>query len=129
MTGEERRRGAPATNHGMAQVQLPWVLSERSVPPLVAPPAASVSGSSYAAVDAAAPASRIMAAAIDGALLLAVNIAVLYFTLRLCGLTALEIFQLPAAPLLAFFFLLDGGYFVAFTPVGGPSLGKKALGV
>ena len=45
------------------------------------------------------------------------------------GLTPLEIFQLPAAPLLAFFLLLDGGYFVAFTAVGGQSIGKMALGI
>jgi len=107
-----------------ARIQTPRPAEET----LFEPPAAVVSRSSYAAEDAA-PASRIMAAAIDGALLLAVNIAVLYFTLRLCGLTPLEIFQLPAAPLLAFFLLLDGGYFVAFTAVGGQSIGKMALGI
>jgi len=107
-----------------ARIQTPRPAEET----LFEPPAAVVSRSSYAAEDAA-PASRMMAAVIDGALLLAVNIAVLYFTLRLCGLTPLEIFQLPAAPLLAFFLLLDGGYFVAFTAVGGQSIGKMALGI
>ena len=38
-------------------------------------------------------------------------------------------FDLPAFPLLAFFALLTGGYFVAFTAVGGQSIGKMALGI
>jgi uncharacterized RDD family membrane protein YckC len=78
---------------------------------------------------AAAPARRVMAALVDGALLLGVDGAVLYFTLRLCNLTFGEAFQLPAVPLLAFFLLLNGGYFVAFTAVGGQSIGKMALGI
>ena len=36
----------------------------------------------------------------------ALDAAVLYFTLRLCGLTPAEIFELPTFPLLAFFLLL-----------------------
>jgi uncharacterized RDD family membrane protein YckC len=54
---------------------------------------------------------------------------VLYFTLRLVGLTSSELLQLPVVPLLAFFFLLNGGYFVAFTAVGGQSIGKMAVGI
>jgi uncharacterized RDD family membrane protein YckC len=54
---------------------------------------------------------------------------VLYFTLRLCNLTSAEIFDLPAIPLLAFLVLLNGGYFVAFTAVGGQSIGKMALDI
>ena len=53
----------------------------------------------------------------------------LYFTLRLLGLTTSEIFELPLLPLAAFFLLLNGGYFVAFTTVGGQSIGKMALGI
>jgi len=86
-------------------------------------PSASPSGA------AAAPARRITAALMDMSLLLILNVAVLYFTLRLCDLAPSEILQLPAAPLLAFFLLLDGGYFVAFTAVGGQSIGKMALGI
>ena len=32
-------------------------------------------------------------------------------------------------PLLAFFLLLNGGYFIAFTAVGGQSIGKMAVGI
>jgi uncharacterized RDD family membrane protein YckC len=70
-----------------------------------------------------------MAALLDGALLCGLDAAVLYFTLRLCNLTPPEIFELPAIPLLAFIVLLNGGYFVAFTAVGGQSIGKMALGI
>jgi uncharacterized RDD family membrane protein YckC len=77
----------------------------------------------------AAPAPRVMAAAIDVALLTALDAAVLYFTLRLCGLTSAEMFELPLVPLGAFFLLLNGGYFVAFTAVGGQSIGKMAFGI
>jgi uncharacterized RDD family membrane protein YckC len=70
-----------------------------------------------------------MAALVDGVLIGALDAVVLYFTLKLCGLTAAEIAQLPALPLFAFFLLLNGGYFVAFTAVGGQSIGKMALGI
>jgi uncharacterized RDD family membrane protein YckC len=73
--------------------------------------------------------SRIMAGIVDVSLLLAVDSIVLYFTLRLCGLVPAQMFQLPLLPLTAFFLLLNGGYFVAFTAVGGQSIGKMALGI
>ena len=78
----------------------------------------------------AAPSSRILAALVDGALSARRSTASwLYFTLRLCGLTAAEAGQLPLLPLAAFSLLLNGGYFVAFTAVGGQSIGKMALGI
>jgi uncharacterized RDD family membrane protein YckC len=78
---------------------------------------------------AAAPARRVTAALVDAVLLFGLDAAVLYYTLRLCNLTPAEMFELPAIPLLAFFLLLNGGYFVAFTAVGGQSIGKMALGI
>jgi uncharacterized RDD family membrane protein YckC len=77
----------------------------------------------------ATPGRRIMAALVDVTLLSSLDALVLYFTLRLCGLTTAEIVQLPILPLLAFFLVLNGGYFVAFTTVGGQSIGKMALGI
>jgi uncharacterized RDD family membrane protein YckC len=77
----------------------------------------------------AAAASRIVAALVDGAILIGLDAGVIYFTLRLCNLTAAEVFELPVIPLMAFFLLLNGGYFVAFTAVGGQSIGKMALGI
>jgi uncharacterized RDD family membrane protein YckC len=88
-----------------------------------------VSGVSGGAGVAAAPARRMMAALVDSALLVGLDAAVLYFTLRLLNLPASDVLELPAFPLLAFFLLLNGGYLVAFTAVGGQSIGKMALGI
>ena len=85
--------------------------------------------SSTAAGIAAAPGRRMMAALLDASLLLGLDAAVLYFTLRLCNLTSLQVGELPAVPLLSFFLLLNGGYLIAFTAVGGQSIGKMALGI
>lgn len=99
-------------------------------PPACVPGHAPHGGRAAAAAEASATAARrIMAALVDGALLLALDTAVLYFTLRLCSLTAWKILELPAIPLMAFLLMLDGGYFVAFTAVGGQSIGKMALGI
>jgi len=77
----------------------------------------------------AAPSSRILAALLDAALLSALDASILYLTLRLLGLATAQIFELPILPLVAFFLLLNGGYFIAFTAVGGQSIGKMALGI
>ena len=77
----------------------------------------------------AAPWSRILAALVDIALLSALDASVLYFTLRLLGLATAQMFELPLLPLVAFFLLLNGGYFIAFTTVGGQSIGKMAFGI
>jgi uncharacterized RDD family membrane protein YckC len=77
----------------------------------------------------AAPSSRILAALLDIALLSALDASILYLTLRLLGLATAQIFELPFLPLIAFFLLLNGGYFIAFTTVGGQSIGKMALGI
>ncbi|MCM3881928.1 MAG: RDD family protein [Vicinamibacterales bacterium] len=77
----------------------------------------------------ASPVTRIMAALIDLALLATLDAGVIYFTLRLLGLSLSELLQLPSIPLAAFFLILNGGYFIAFTAVGGQSIGKMALGI
>jgi uncharacterized RDD family membrane protein YckC len=82
-----------------------------------------------AAATVAAPTRRILAAVVDISLISIVDATVLYLTLRLCGLTTAEMFELPLLPLGAFFVLLNGGYFVAFTTVGGQSIGKMAAGI
>ena len=65
---------------------------------------------------------RILAGLIDVMLLGAVNGAVMLLTLRLCGLTMSE----WVAPIAGFLLLFDGGYLVAFTAVGGQTIGKMA---
>ncbi len=89
---------------------------------------------SHAAVDVAGrtladPVRRVLAALIDVVLLGGVHAVTMYFTLRLCGLTAQDWRVLPLLPMLAFFLIVDGGYLVAFTTAGGQTIGKMALGL
>ena len=77
----------------------------------------------------ATPFRRIAAALVDVTLLCALDALVLYFTLRLLGLATNQLLELPLLPLIGFILLLNGGYFIAFTTVGGQSIGKMALGI
>jgi uncharacterized RDD family membrane protein YckC len=70
---------------------------------------------------------RLAAAAIDQAMLLAIDVAVIYFTLRIAGLDAADVEALPLAPLVAFLALVKLAYFTSFTAVGGQTIGKMAL--
>jgi uncharacterized RDD family membrane protein YckC len=71
---------------------------------------------------------RLVAVAIDFAILLAIDVLVVYFTMEICGLTAADLEILPKAPLIAFLIVQNGGYLVAFT-AGGQTLGKMAMGI
>jgi uncharacterized RDD family membrane protein YckC len=73
--------------------------------------------------------ARVIAGLIDLLLVLGLDIAVVYFTLRLCRLVFAEIGLLPVPPLAAFFLLLNGGYLVVFTATGGQTIGKMATGI
>ena len=70
--------------------------------------------------------ARAAAAAIDHVILLAIDSGVLYFTLRMAGLSMADWRALPVAPLLTFLVLLKLAYFCAFTAVGGQTIGKMA---
>lgn len=72
---------------------------------------------------------RLMAGVIDVAILLGVNVAVVYFTLRLAGLPLASAGQLPLLPLLAFLWLFDFGYLAILTAFGGQTIGKMATGI
>jgi uncharacterized RDD family membrane protein YckC len=72
--------------------------------------------------------ARFLAAAIDVMVLAAIDLAVVYFTLQICGLTVDDVAIVPKVPLIAFLVVLNGGYFVAFT-AGGQTLGKMATGI
>lgn len=72
---------------------------------------------------------RLLAGLIDLVILGAIDAAVLYFTLKICGFTRGELLLLPIVPLVAFLVLLDGGYFVAFIAAGGQTIGKMAGGI
>jgi uncharacterized RDD family membrane protein YckC len=65
----------------------------------------------------------------DGALLIALDAVVIVLTLRLSGLDMRSLGALPIAPLAAFLMLLNLGYVVVLTLVGGQTFGKMACGV
>ena len=73
-------------------------------------------------------AARVMAMLIDYSILLGIDAAVLYFTLRMAGLAMNEWRLLAVAPMFAFLGLLKMAYFYAFTAVGGQTVGKMAVG-
>ena len=76
---------------------------------------------------AAVPA-RVAAATIDLAVVLAIDVAVVYLTMQICGLALNDIAMIPKTPLLAFLIAQNVSYFVAFT-AGGQTLGQMLLGI
>lgn len=72
--------------------------------------------------------SRLGAVAIDLCILAVVDILVVYFTVKICGISLDDVAVLPKVPLLAFLLAQNGGYLVIFT-AGGQTLGKMAAGI
>ena len=93
------------------------------------PPPAPAPRRDDPAATGAPPVPRMLAALTDAGLLGAINLIVVYFTLRMCGLTTAEIGLLPPIPLAAFFVIVNGGYLAAFTAAGGQTIGKMAFGL
>jgi uncharacterized RDD family membrane protein YckC len=89
------------------------------VPPAVAP---------GEVLEPASLGARAVAAFIDVCVLAAVDLAVVYFTIQVCGLRFLDVLTLPKIPLAAFLLVQNGGYLVAFTACG-QTLGKMATGI
>lgn len=84
-----------------------------------------------AGVDAVEPAGigpRAVATLIDLALLLIVDLVVVYLTMKICRLSVAELALLPKAPLFTFLTLQNGGYVIAFTATG-QTLGKMMTGL
>jgi uncharacterized RDD family membrane protein YckC len=91
-------------------------VAQRPVSPRPVPAEAEASGSLR----------RLTAAAIDHAILLVIDLTVVYFTLKMAALTLNDWQQLPPVPLAAFLGLVKVAYFGAFTLVGGQTIGKMA---
>lgn len=73
---------------------------------------------------------RLAAAAIDGALLGSLSVAVMWLTLRWCGLPLDRALMLPVLmPTSAFLSLLGVGYLVMFNAAGGQTIGKMVVGL
>jgi uncharacterized RDD family membrane protein YckC len=100
-------------------------LTASAVTPLGAE--ASAKAARPAPTEISGPVARLAAAVIDHLLLATIDLAVVYFTLRMTGLTMADLSILPAAPLVAFLLLVTLSYFCAFTAVGGQTIGKMAM--
>jgi uncharacterized RDD family membrane protein YckC len=71
---------------------------------------------------------RLAAAVADISILFAIDVAVIYFTMQICSVSASELSLLPKVPLAVFLVVQNVGYLLAFT-AGGQTLGKMAAGV
>lgn len=78
--------------------------------------------------DAAPIGARLAGGLVDLLLVAAIDVTVVYFTLRVCDLTFADIWALPMAPMLSFLALLDGGYLSTFVAASGQTIGKMAAG-
>lgn len=76
--------------------------------------------------DVSGSGARAAAAVIDHVMLGGIDLAVVYFTLRMAGLPMDQWTALPPVPLVAFLLLIKLSYFCAFTAVGGQTIGKMA---
>ena len=72
---------------------------------------------------------RVVAAVIDAAFMGAMNAGVLALTARLAGLPVTGTVELPLLPLASFLVILDVGYVVTLTTLGGQTIGKMAVGI
>jgi uncharacterized RDD family membrane protein YckC len=73
-------------------------------------------------------ARRVIAAGVDSAILFAIDLVVIYFTMQICGVGIAEFGILPKGPLVVFLVVQNVGYLVAFT-AGGQTLGKMAAAI
>jgi uncharacterized RDD family membrane protein YckC len=101
----------------------------RAAAPRPAPPLPTDDEGADVQSESASAGARLLGAIIDVSLLGTIDAAVLYFTLRLCGLTFSDAMEIPVMPFAAFIALLNGGYMAAFTAAGGQSLGKMIAGI
>jgi uncharacterized RDD family membrane protein YckC len=100
--------------------------AEAPAPEPDSPRATATVGTLTDATAAAGP--RLLGAVIDGLIIGAIDTAVLYLTLELCGLRFDELRALPVVPMLAFLLILNGGYITMFTAAGGQTIGKMIAG-
>ena len=122
--GRPERRVAEPTPVASAEDAPPLFTSG---PPAEAEPTTSVEPqpSSDDSAGRAAPAgARLLALAIDLALLGVLNLVVIHFTLAILRYPWSRLLELPLLPLAAFCLLLDVGYVVAFHVASGQTFGK-----
>jgi uncharacterized RDD family membrane protein YckC len=75
------------------------------------------------------PVRRITAAVVDHAILLSIDVVVVYFTFQIAGLPFSSWRAVPFVPLALFLMMVKGSYFCVFTALGGQTVGKMATGI
>jgi uncharacterized RDD family membrane protein YckC len=75
------------------------------------------------------PVRRITAAIVDHAILLSIDVVVVYFTFQIAGLPFSSWRAIPFVPLALFLMMVKGSYFCVFTMLGGQTVGKMATGI
>ena len=122
-------RPRPRREHPAAEPRLALDTAEI---PVVLPPARVAAADTDERTGGHVPSAhagvRLGGAIVDACLLGGIDLAVLYFTLRLCELTFAQTLTLPLAPLVLFLLLLNGGYLTAFVAASGQTIGKMAAG-
>ena len=78
---------------------------------------------------AASVGPRFLAALVDAIILGSIALAVLYLTLKVCGLQFAHVAVIPPVPFSAFLLLVAIGYLTLFTAAGGQTIGKMAAGI
>ncbi len=73
--------------------------------------------------------ARLAASLVDAVILGTIGLAVLYLTLKICGLPFARIAAIPIVPFGAFILLIASGYLTVFTAAGGQTIGKMAAGI
>jgi uncharacterized RDD family membrane protein YckC len=125
----ERPEAHPEPRLALDTAEIPVIAPPRRQPaPLPADPT-PVAPVTDVVAPTAGLVSRVAAGAIDLVILGGIDLLVVYFTLKICDLTFVDILLLPAAPLLSFLLLVDGGYLTAFVAAGGQTIGKMATGI
>ena len=98
-------------------------------PSHVPPPAGPVAKDHEVDSRVASVGPRLLAAGVDALILGSIGLAVLYLTLKVCGLQFERAAAIPPVPFAAFLLLIAGGYLTLFTAAGGQTIGKMAAGI
>jgi uncharacterized RDD family membrane protein YckC len=129
MTRRRTPRAIPRETVPELQLEPAPVVNAPNVEPESAVPAAVGTHDTPTDVAPAPKARRIAAALVDLSLLVGMNLAVVYLTVAIVGLSMSDALTLPPVPMGAFLLLLNGGYLVAFTAANGQTIGKMLFSV
>lgn len=127
------RRSTPEVPRNRPRTTRPIKPEPLALEPEKAPAAGADRGSTAETIaslmETPALAVRVAAGLIDLALLSAIDLIVLYLTLRISGLqnTLEDLRVLPPVPFAAFLAVIGFGYVAAFTVAGGQTIGKMVM--